>query len=53
MMDEGESTAEDESIEKESTDEEQNMDNYDETQYLDIQNPFKLKEMDAIVECIA
>ncbi len=48
--DEEDSADEEESIdEEESTDEEHNTDDYDESQYLDIQNNFTLEEIEDIV----
>ncbi|CAF4673608.1 unnamed protein product, partial [Rotaria sp. Silwood2] len=38
--------------ENESTDEEENIDGYDENQYLNIQNSFTLDEMESIVEWV-
>jgi len=53
MTDEGDSADEEESIdEEEFTDEEHNTDDYDESQYLDIQNNFTLEEMEDIVEWV-
>ncbi|CAF2108460.1 unnamed protein product [Rotaria magnacalcarata] len=52
MKDDGDNGGEELIDEKESTDEEQNIENYEENQHLDIQNNFKLNEMKDIVEWV-
>ncbi|CAF4665069.1 unnamed protein product, partial [Rotaria magnacalcarata] len=52
MKDDGDNGDEELFDEKESTDEEQNIEDYEENQHLDIQNNFKLNEMKDIVEWV-